>query len=109
MLLASRAPVEAHWPQPQYPDAQWTDRPSGSCAFAWDGRRLAVAEGLFEWAQGGSSGNFLLEVFDESGLAYFARLESSLPVPPPAAVSRYEYVRAEDGLNGNQSFRIWFT
>ncbi len=108
-LRASRAEIETHWPQPEDPDGQWTDFPSGSRAFAWDGRRLAVAEGLYERTHGGSSGNFLLEVFDESGLAYFARLDSSLPVPPPPAGASYEFVRAEDGLNGFGGFRIRFT
>ena len=111
-LQTSRAEVEAHWPQPEDPDAQTPDHPSGSYAYAWDGRRLAVAEGLFVWnhlGSSGSSGDFLLEIFDESGLAYFARLDSSLTVPPPSVMSRYEYVRAEEGLNGTGGFRIWFT
>ena len=105
-LQASRAAVEENWPQPPISDGQW---PSGSRAFAWDGGRLAVAEGLYEPSRGGSNGDFLLEVFDRNGLQYFARMDSGLPVPPPSDDSGYDYVRAEDGLNGTGGFRIWFT
>lgn len=85
--------------------AAQTEIPSGSSAFAWDGTRLAVAEGVYD--PNGGGGSFLLSLLNVDDLIYLARFDGSLNVPP---AEEYRYsIAVEEGVGGTGGLRMWFT